>query len=72
VPHVSGTSPPKEPPHIIGALLTFESDWSPPFGKPLTDALYMMTAKRALTWVASLHMGRSAAGFFSGSSGVSG
>ncbi|PVE22937.1 hypothetical protein DC522_18275 [Microvirga sp. KLBC 81] len=39
VPHVSGTAEPKKPPHILGGLLTFESDWSPAFGDSLTKAL---------------------------------
>jgi hypothetical protein len=26
-------------PHIIGGLLTFESDWNPPLGSSLIDAL---------------------------------
>ena len=39
IPHAGGTYPPKALPHIIGGLLTFESDWSPALGQPLTDAL---------------------------------
>jgi hypothetical protein len=39
VPHVSGTAEPKKPPHIIGGLLTFESDWSPALGESLKKAL---------------------------------
>lgn len=39
IPHAGGTYPPKPPPHILGGLLTFESDWKPPLGDPLTQAL---------------------------------
>ncbi len=39
IPHAGGTYPPKPLPHILAGLLTFESDWSPALGKPLTDAL---------------------------------
>jgi hypothetical protein len=39
IPHAGGTYPAKVPAHILGGLLTFESEWSPPLGKPLTDAL---------------------------------
>lgn len=39
IPHAGGTYPPKAPGHILGGLLTFESDWKPPMGKPLEDAL---------------------------------
>jgi hypothetical protein len=39
IPHAGGTYPPKTPAHILGGLLTFESEWNPPLGKPLTDAL---------------------------------
>lgn len=39
IPHAGGVYPPKPLPHIIGGLLTFESDWSPALGKSLIDAL---------------------------------
>ena len=39
IPHAGGTFPPKPLPHILGGLLTFESEWSPRLGQPLTDAL---------------------------------
>lgn len=39
IPHAGGTHPPKPPPHILGGLLTFESDWSPSLAEPLLDAL---------------------------------
>jgi hypothetical protein len=34
-----GVLPAKPLHHIIGGLLTFESDWNPPLGKSLIDAL---------------------------------
>lgn len=39
IPHAGGVYPPKPPPHILGGLLTFESDWSPGLGQPLIAAL---------------------------------
>lgn len=39
VPHVGGTSAPRPLPHIIGGILTFESDWNPALGQSLSDAL---------------------------------
>jgi hypothetical protein len=39
IPYADGTYPAKEPPHIIGGLVSFESDWKPGLGKPLVDAL---------------------------------
>jgi hypothetical protein len=39
VPHVSGIAEPKPLHHILGGLLTFESDWKPPLGEPLAAAL---------------------------------
>ena len=39
IPHAGGTFPPKPLPHILGGLLTFESEWNPGLGQPLTDAL---------------------------------
>jgi hypothetical protein len=39
IPHAGGTYDPKPLSPIIGGLLTFESDWSPALGQPLTDAL---------------------------------
>jgi Domain of unknown function (DUF6602) len=39
IPYAGGTYPPKPLPHILGGLLTFESDWKPPLGEPLTKAL---------------------------------
>ena len=48
VPHIDGESPAKEPPAILGGLLTFESDWSPPLGKPFNDALESLTGNQKL------------------------
>jgi len=39
IPHAGGTYPPKPLTHILGGLLTFESDWKPPLGEPLIQAL---------------------------------
>lgn len=39
IPYAKGTYPPKPLIPIIGGILTFESDWKPPFGQPLRDAL---------------------------------
>src|SRR5580704_9461888 len=35
IPHAGGTYPPKPLSPIIGGLLTFQSTWSPPLGRPL-------------------------------------
>jgi hypothetical protein len=39
IPHAGGTYPPKSPAHILGGVLTFESDWSPALGLSLDKAL---------------------------------
>jgi hypothetical protein len=39
IPHAGGTYPAKKPIDIIGGVLSFESDWSPPLGDALNDAL---------------------------------
>lgn len=39
IPHAGGTYPPKPLQHIIGGLLTLESDWTPALGEPLRTAL---------------------------------
>ena len=39
IPYAGGTYPAKTPSEIIGGILTFESDWNPPLGKPLSNAL---------------------------------
>jgi len=39
IPTASGTVAAKKPAHILGGLLTFESDWSPGLGEPLFAAL---------------------------------
>lgn len=39
IPHAGGTYPAKPLSHIFGGLLTFESEWNPPLGQPLLDAL---------------------------------
>jgi hypothetical protein len=39
IPHAGGTYDPRPLTPILGGLLTFESDWTPPLGKPLEEAL---------------------------------
>ena len=39
IPHAGGTYPRKPLPYILGGMLTFESDWNPPMGEPLLNAL---------------------------------
>lgn len=39
IPHAGGTYPAKPLQHIIGGLLTLDSDWNPPLGEPLINAL---------------------------------
>ena len=39
IPHAGGEYPAKPPIPIIGGILTFESDWSPPLGDPLKKVL---------------------------------
>jgi hypothetical protein len=39
IPHAGGTYPPKPLAHILGGILTFDSDWTPALGQPLLDAV---------------------------------
>jgi len=39
IPHAGGTYPAKPLIPILGGILTFESDWTPALGQPLSDAL---------------------------------
>ncbi len=39
IPHAGGIYAPKPLTHILGGLLTFESDWTPGLGQLLADAL---------------------------------
>jgi hypothetical protein len=39
IPTATGAAPAKPPPHILGGLLTFESEWSPGLGDSLLEAL---------------------------------
>lgn len=39
IPHAGGTYPAKPLIPILGGILAFESDWSPPLGEPLVSAL---------------------------------
>jgi hypothetical protein len=48
IPHAGGTYPPKALPHILGGLLAFESDWKPPLGESLLEALRKVQASERL------------------------
>lgn len=48
IPYAEGTYPPKSLIPIYGGLLTFESDWNPPLGKPLIKALEAGSADERL------------------------
>lgn len=39
IPHAGGVYKAKPPQHLLGGLLTFESDWKPGLGEPLIQAL---------------------------------
>ena len=39
IPYAGGIYPAKTPIHIFSGILTLESDWTPAFGQPLSDAL---------------------------------
>jgi hypothetical protein len=39
IPYAQGTYPPKPLIPILGGILTFESDWSPPFSQAFSDAM---------------------------------
>jgi hypothetical protein len=39
IPYAKGTYPAKPLIPILGGILTFESDWTPAFGQPLSDSL---------------------------------
>jgi hypothetical protein len=39
IPHAGGTFSPKLPGHILGGMLSLESEWNPPLGQALTEAL---------------------------------
>lgn len=45
IPHAGGTYPAKPLIPILGGILTFESDWTPAFGQPMSDALTRDTAE---------------------------
>jgi hypothetical protein len=48
IPHAGGTYPPKPLIPILGGILTFESDWSPPFGQSFSNALSADTGEGRL------------------------
>ncbi|MBN9395382.1 MAG: hypothetical protein J0H83_09065 [Candidatus Melainabacteria bacterium] len=39
IPHAGGTYPAKPPIHVLGGILTFESEWKPALGESLLKAL---------------------------------
>ncbi len=39
IPHAGGKYPAKKPFHILGGMLTFESEWKPPFGDSFDKSL---------------------------------
>lgn len=39
IPHAGGMFEPKALPYILGGILAFDSDWKPPLGEPLIEAL---------------------------------
>lgn len=39
IPFAAGTYPEKDPPRILAGILTYESDWTPPFGDPFKDSI---------------------------------
>jgi hypothetical protein len=48
IPHAGGTYEPRPLPHILGGILTFESDWKPALGEPLIKALTAATDAECL------------------------
>jgi hypothetical protein len=48
IPYAGGTYPPKSLPHVLGGLLCFESEWNPPLGGPLLEALQRVEVKERL------------------------
>jgi hypothetical protein len=39
IPHAGGVYPPKPPIHIIGGIVSLDSDWNPALGDPLNNSL---------------------------------
>ena len=44
IPYAGGVYPAKEPGHIVGGILTFESEWKPALGQPLQTVLNSLEA----------------------------
>lgn len=53
IPHAGGTYDPKPPIKILGGILTFESDWSPPMGTSLENALKSGTPRLDIGCIAA-------------------
>lgn len=48
IPHAGGKYDAKEPQHIIGGVITLQSDWKPPLGAALVDAVKSGSGDRQL------------------------
>lgn len=48
IPHAGGTYAPRPLTYILGGILTFESEWSPPLGEPLIKSLKADNPERLL------------------------
>ncbi len=48
IPHAGGVYPAKQPPPILGGILTLESEWSPALGTPLREALEKASSEGCL------------------------
>jgi len=48
IKHAGGEYPAKPPHHILGGLVTLESDWNPPFGEAFRKAVSVPSAERCL------------------------
>ncbi len=54
IPHAGGVYSAKAPIQILGGILAFESEWKPPMGKPLKNALSKNNGLYRCTWLFSL------------------
>ena len=48
IPYAGGTYPPKPPNPILGGILTLDSNWNPPLGRAMRDALESAPADERL------------------------
>lgn len=66
IPHAGGVYPAKPPIRVLGGVLAFESEWSPPMGDPLRKALLADAGDGALDLgciAAHGHFARAADGY---------